>query len=223
MLVAAAAARRRLFRLDRHVGAGAEQLHVQASASTAPPMPSYVCLTNDDGPPNDEHSPFISAFAPQLAEWIGAEKLLVCLPERQQSWRGKAHIPQESANVTSPAIALPEKWFFVSGTPAAAANLAVNTLAPLHFASAALRGGEPLVISGPNFGDNAGRSYMLSSGTLGAALEASISSGHRAVALSFAQSKTVRNTRKSRRALRLCASMRSAALLHLLSISMVQH
>ena len=70
-------------------------------ASAAMP-PAYVVLTNDDGPHDTAHSPFVGPFAPHLADWIGAEKLLVCLPQQQQSWRGKAHVPQELLRVVQP-------------------------------------------------------------------------------------------------------------------------
>ena len=146
----------------------------------------YVLLVNDDGPPDAEHSPFIGRFAPHLSRWAPDGRLAVCLPATQQSWRGKAHAPYDSLVVTHPGPEAPpaqREWVLVTGTPAAASNYAVHHVGP-RFGKKHSAGALPLVVSGPNLGDNSGRSFMLSSGTLGAALEASLC-GHRAVAVSF--------------------------------------
>eukprot|EP01043_Picozoa_sp_COSAG02_P018720 COSAG02_NODE_881_length_16214_cov_5.907726_9_plen_257_part_00 len=143
----------------------------------------YVLLVNDDGPPDPEHSPYIETFASHLSCWAPNGRLAVCLPATQQSWRGKAHAPYESLTVTSCSNAQ-QDWVLVTGTPAAACNYAVHHVGPDRFGQETFPEVRPLVVSGPNFGDNSGRSFMLSSGTLGAALEASLS-GHRAVAVSF--------------------------------------
>ena len=132
--------------------------------------------------------------------------LFVCTPSDQQSWVGKAisrlsqvrshtnwptsHIPAPpssasplptplpppaAALVTSPSpdVAL---WSTVEGTPSTTANVGLHVLAPFPI---------DLVLSGPNLGRNTGRSFLLSSGTVGAALEGAFG-GRRAVALSFA-------------------------------------
>jgi 5'/3'-nucleotidase SurE len=67
----------------------------------------------------------------------------------------------------------------VNGTPAGCAQLGLSSY---FFPS---RGPIDLVISGPNYGRNTTAVFALSSGTLGAALEASVC-GYRAIALSFA-------------------------------------
>eukprot|EP01043_Picozoa_sp_COSAG02_P032472 COSAG02_NODE_2171_length_9598_cov_30.756817_6_plen_197_part_00 len=147
----------------------------------------YVLLVNDDGPPDSEHSPFIDRFAPHLLRWAPGGRLAVCLPATQQSWRGKAHAPYETLVATPPESEAPapqQEWVLVTGTPAAASNYAVHHVGPTRFGDKHSAGALPLVVSGPNFGDNSGSSFMLSSGTLGAALEAALC-GHRAVAVSF--------------------------------------
>eukprot|EP01048_Picozoa_sp_COSAG05_P021935 COSAG05_NODE_4198_length_1627_cov_2.019634_1_plen_351_part_00 len=173
---------------------------ISSSSKTAADPPNYVLLTNDDGPPEPEHSPYIFALPRALVGWVGTQRLGICVPAKQQSWRSKAHIPQDTLHVDFPG---PQTWAagaelaLVQGTPAAAASFGVHAFAQQHFdrtgSPSPLGHGLPLVVSGPNFGDNSGRAYMLSSGTLGAALEAALS-GHRAIALSFQRSSQVRNT-----------------------------
>lgn len=62
----------------------------------------------------------------------------------------------------------------VDGSPATCANLAVYDLVP----------DADLLLSGPNIGHNAGRGSLLSSGTVGAAMEAAIA-GRKSIAISF--------------------------------------
>ncbi|KAL3149811.1 hypothetical protein ABBQ38_013636 [Trebouxia sp. C0009 RCD-2024] len=62
----------------------------------------------------------------------------------------------------------------VDGSPATCVNLALYSLVP----------DVDLVISGPNVGHNVGRASVLSSGTLGAAMEASLAH-KKAIAISF--------------------------------------
>eukprot|EP01052_Picozoa_sp_SAG31_P031294 SAG31_NODE_3301_length_4442_cov_17.276076_1_plen_325_part_00 len=162
-----------------------------AANAVATTSPDYVLLVNDDGPPDPQHSPFVGPFADHLASWAPNSRLAVCLPATQQSWRGKAHAPQEPLQVLSHQER--PDWVLVTGTPAAAANYAVHHVGPDRFGGPASAGSrQPFVVSGPNLGDNSGRSYMLSSGTLGAALEAALS-GRRAVALSFKRQQEPRD------------------------------
>ncbi|KAE8537755.1 5'/3'-nucleotidase SurE [Cryptococcus gattii VGV] len=58
------------------------------------------------------------------------------------------------------------EWVLISGTPATCANIALHNIYP---------GEIDLVISGPNHGRNSSTAFALSSGTLGAALAASLS------------------------------------------------
>lgn len=70
-------------------------------------------------------------------------------------------------------------WILVNSTPASCAQLGLGNF---FFQD---RSPIDLVISGPNYGRNTTAVFALSSGTLGAALEAAVC-GHHAIALSFA-------------------------------------
>ncbi|KAJ7103509.1 survival protein sure-like phosphatase/nucleotidase [Mycena belliarum] len=151
-----------------------------------------VLLTNDDGPPHPVTSPFVWAFYEQITA-LGWD-VKVVLPSSQKSWIGKAfHIteitkgryfyptkPDGLSGETSP-ISRPLKdgevaeWILLDGTPATCANVALHNLYP---------GQIDLVISGPNLGRNTSSAFALSSGTIGAALSASLSKT-RSIALSY--------------------------------------
>ncbi|KAL7421761.1 hypothetical protein Q5752_003532 [Cryptotrichosporon argae] len=140
-----------------------------------------VVLTNDDGPPSD-HSPNIYAFAHGLAG-LGWD-VRVVVPSTQKSWVGKAYAisdvielayfyplgPDGRTGEISP-ISRPLKdgetmeWILLNGTPATCANIALHNLYP---------GEVDLVVSGPNHGRNSSTAFALSSGTIGAALGASL-------------------------------------------------
>lgn len=118
----------------------------------------------------------------------------VIVPHTQRSWIGKAHIVGQDVQATYywPPSSNPETheedsstdrdhrhpWVLVNSTPASCVQLALG-----HF----FKDREPidLVVSGPNYGRNTTAVFALSSGTLGAALEASVC-GQKALALSFA-------------------------------------
>ncbi|GAA5995009.1 5'/3'-nucleotidase SurE [Rhodotorula paludigena] len=155
-----------------------------------------ILLTNDDGPPSGPggHSPFIYPFARQLAAQLDAD-VRVVVPASQRSWVGKAyHIAEKTTGVyyypagedgtEGESHELPRErrdgemeWILLKGTPATCASIALHNLfAPDSF---------DLVISGPNFGRNTSTAFALSSGTLGAAMAASLS-GAKAIALSWA-------------------------------------
>jgi 5'/3'-nucleotidase SurE len=72
-----------------------------------------------------------------------------------------------------------EEWILVDGTPASCVQIGTN-----HFFQH--KGPIDLVVSGPNYGRNSTAIFALSSGTLGAALEAAASKD-KAIALSFSQ------------------------------------
>ena len=135
-----------------------------ACCATPVSPPTRVLLTNDDGPA----SPFFDAFATALATTL-AWPLFICPPADGQSFTSKSlgRGPVTLDRIHAHRV-------HVSGTPATAVNLALHALAPTC----------DYVISGPNIGHNAGRGSILSSGTVGAALEAAVA-GRRAVALSF--------------------------------------
>lgn len=116
------------------------------------------------------------------------------VPSEQRSWIGKAHIVGQDVRATSywPPTTAPEEhssqasaqdngtypWILVNTTPAGCAQIGLS-----HFFKD--RPSIDLVISGPNYGRNSTAVFALSSGTLGAALEASVC-GYKAIALSFA-------------------------------------
>jgi tubulin--tyrosine ligase len=147
-----------------------------------------VLLTNDDGPPHPSKSPFIEAFIRELLRDLEAcTNVFICTPAQQQSFVGHA-LTRNPAIHTH--IVNPKRWNIeaskgnkvvlatVEGTPATAVNIALEHILPFPI---------DLVISGPNFGQNAGSSFIGCSGTVGAALEASIQ-GFKSIALSFAYS-----------------------------------
>lgn len=150
-------------------------------------------MTNDDGPPSAESSPYVLPFV-RILEQAG-HTVSVILPDSQRSWIGKAHIvgqdvqathywpPKETPESHSPSASAPDDgsqpWILVNSTPASCAQLG---LSQFFFQE---RGEIDLVISGPNYGRNTTAVFALSSGTLGAALEATVC-GRRAIALSFA-------------------------------------
>jgi tubulin--tyrosine ligase len=151
-------------------------------------LPTKILITNDDGPPG-EHSPFIVSMVRALrsrqiadSEPGARPEMFVCVPATQQSWKSKSQDPYRKDGVVD--VFVPEdrpfgediETVYVDGTPSAAAQIAIHHLCPF----------EPdITISGPNLGDNVGRSYNLSSGTIGAAMEVACT-GRRAIAVSYA-------------------------------------
>lgn len=152
----------------------------------------HVFLTNDDGPPNDTTSPYILNFATTIKE-VTDWDLSIGVPVQQRSWIGKAHIIGEDVHasylytskdgqVDGPKT-VPDpsnkglEWTLLTGTPASCANIGCTYLYEE-------KGPVDLVISGPNYGRNTSAAYIMSSGTVGAALEANLS-GRRSIALSF--------------------------------------
>lgn len=149
-------------------------------------------MTNDDGPPSAQASPYILAFVHALEK--AGHTVSVIVPNTQRSWIGKAHIVGQDIQTTFyfPPDTNPEThnegytaqdngthpWVLVNSTPATCSQLGLN-----YFFKE--RGPVDLVISGPNYGRNTSSLFALSSGTLGAALEAT-QCNHHAIALSFA-------------------------------------
>lgn len=163
----------------------------------------HVLLTNDDGPLDDRSCPYMKYFVDELkrsTDW----KVLIVVPNQQRSWIGKAHFAGKALVTTyiytKDLTAVPnskinnfegpfdgpqpdlvkdgfQQWCLVDSTPAACADIGLHHLKSHE---------QPvdLVISGPNFGKNAGNLYMLASGTVGAAMEA-VTHGTKAVALSY--------------------------------------
>lgn len=119
---------------------------------------SWTLLTNDDG----MDSPALAPFARALA---ARRRVSVVVPDRERSWVGKAITrfePVEVRMVERDGI----EMHACSGYPADAVQLGIDGLfdrAP------------DLVVSGINLGYNHGVGFLLSSGTVGAAIEAWVS------------------------------------------------
>ncbi|WPG99863.1 putative tubulin--tyrosine ligase pby1 [Acrodontium crateriforme] len=152
----------------------------------------HILVTNDDGPPSAQSSPYILPFVRALEQ--AGHTVSVILPDTQRSWIGKAHIVGQDVQATHywPPSDIPEvhsasvsarddskqPWVLVNSTPASCSQIGLS-----HFFED--RGPIDLVVSGPNYGRNTTAVFALCSGTLGAALEAACC-GYRSVALSFA-------------------------------------
>jgi 5'-nucleotidase len=127
---------------------------------------AWILVTNDDG----VDAPGLPSLARAIAELAPVR---VVAPDRERSWVGKAITRFEPVTVQVVERDGVE-MHATSGYPADCAQLGIHTLFE-----------EPprLVVSGINVGFNHGSAYLQSSGTIGAALEASIS-GIDAVAFS---------------------------------------
>lgn len=123
-----------------------------------------VLVTNDDGVDSPALPPLVRAVTD-----LGPVQVVA--PDGERSWSGKhlsrlARIP--IATVQRDGIAM----LAVGGSPADATQIGVH------------RGLRPdLVLSGINLGHNHGTAFLMSSGTVGAAVEAGLT-GHPAIALS---------------------------------------
>ena len=127
---------------------------------------TWILLTNDDGP----DSPALLPFAQALTD-LG--EVRVVIPNQERSWVGKAITRFEPVTVTCDRRDGLELWQ-CSGYPADAVQLAVHAL---------FDDPPELVVSGINLGYNHGAGFLMSSGTVGACVEAWIS-GIRSVAFS---------------------------------------
>jgi 5'-nucleotidase len=127
-----------------------------------------ILITNDDG----IDSP---TLLPLVRRLRGLGSVRVVVPESERSWVGKAitrfDVVQASETVRD-GIAM----YAVKGTPADCVNLGVHTL---------FDGPPDLVVSGINLGLNFGLAFVLSSGTVGGALESWIA-GVPSIAFSMA-------------------------------------
>lgn len=118
---------------------------------------SKILISNDDG----IGSPLLLALVSAFQE-IG--DVVVAAPSYEQSWVSKSMSRFKEVEVVE-RDDLPCKAYAISGSPADCVNLALGHLLD-----------EPplCVVSGINVGHNAGLAYLLSSGTVGAALEGSL-------------------------------------------------
>ncbi|KAG6009984.1 hypothetical protein E4U54_008441 [Claviceps lovelessii] len=156
----------------------------------------HILVTNDDGPPSSLSSPYIHCFVKHLQD--AGHTVSVCVPHTQRSWIGKAHMIGQtlkplyftpSANVHGQdtegsthhlpsTTAHDDEWVLIDGTPASCVQIGLY-----HYFQS--KGPIDLVVSGPNYGRNTTSVFALSSGTLGAALEAAVCR-RKSIALSFA-------------------------------------
>lgn len=158
----------------------------------------HILLTNDDGPLDDKACPYIKYLVDEINETTDWQ-LSIVVPNQQRSWIGKAHFagralkptyiytetstdsPNDDINRFDGPYDMPQhkknhqEWVLIDSTPAACADIGIHHLLDQPI---------DLVVSGPNFGKNSSNLYILSSGTVGAALEA-CTHGHRAIALSY--------------------------------------
>ena len=127
-----------------------------------------ILLVNDDGP-----NPHV--FLPFLKELLSTGyEIYPVIPHQQRSWTSKSMTLGKEISYEVKSFFGLETWL-VHGTPADCTNIGA-----FH-----RMGGEvDLVVSGPNLGHNVGRASMLSSGTVGAALEGSIL-GYPSIAISY--------------------------------------
>lgn len=133
-----------------------------------------VLVTNDDGPPDEQTSPYILNFVKtlrRLTDW----EIAVAIPSQQRSWIGKAHIigKEVDGRVQTFEGTKDVEWLLLDGTPASCTSIGLTYLGEFD-----------LVISGPNYGRNTSAAYIMSSGTVGATLEASLC-GVPGIALSY--------------------------------------
>jgi 5'-nucleotidase len=130
-------------------------------------MPTLL-VTNDDGIDSPLLPPLVRALS-------GLGRVHVAVPTTERSWIGKAITRFDTVHVhgeTRDGVALQA----VSGTPADCVSLGIHTLCVPP---------PDLVVSGINLGLNFGVAFLLSSGTVGAAMEAWIA-GVPAIAFSLA-------------------------------------
>jgi 5'-nucleotidase len=155
---------------------------------------SWVLVTNDDGC----DSP---ALVPLMRELLARAEVSALVPEREYSWSSKTMSRfgvLELSGCERDGIT----FFAANGSPADCANLGIHKLKPSK---------PELLVSGINIGANAGLGYLLSSGTIGAAIEGMLS-GIPAVALSLQlHSDDYRDWRTNRNPDRLVGSFSRAA------------
>ena len=119
-------------------------------------MKKKILLTNDDG----KDSPLFSLLLELLKNDYD---ISFVVPKREQSWQGKAMTRFNTIEVSK--ISLNGiQGYCIDGTPADCTNFALYNIGKKF----------DLAIAGINFGTNAGLGYTLSSGTIGAGLEANI-------------------------------------------------
>ena len=126
-----------------------------------------LLATNDDG----IHSGFLINLVEELVKDF---EVITCAPDGERSWIGHA-ISRNAKLIPKKIKDYPSIAYSLNGTPADCVNLACGNL---------LDRLPDLVVSGINLGYNITMPIILSSGTVGAAMEAALL-GHRAIACSM--------------------------------------
>lgn len=126
-----------------------------------------LLLTNDDGYQS-------AGYLPLLRELSKHFTVTAVAPDREKSWIGKAITTRKQIPVT---IVKKDDYeiFTLDATPADCVQIGMYNILPHK---------PDLVVSGINLGENAGTARILSSGTIGAAMEAAFE-GIRAIASSY--------------------------------------
>jgi 5'-nucleotidase len=139
-----------------------------------------LLATNDDG----IQSGFLITLVEELVDDF---EVITCAPDGERSWIGHA-ISRNAKLIPKKIKNFPSLAYSLNGTPADCVNLACGNLLDR----------EPdVVVSGINLGYNVSMPMILSSGTVGAAMEASLL-GHRAMACSMSiPNKEFEGIRKS--------------------------
>lgn len=142
----------------------------------------HILLTNDDS----FSSPLMGFTAQRLAAY---GQVTIVVPQEEQSWQGKSMSRFRLTKARTTEVA---GWSVqvLNGTPCDCVNIGINHLCASP---------PDLVVAGMNVGQNVGLSYLWSSGTVAAGLEANIC-GVPALALSQALNQEAFNSyRHSRR------------------------
>ncbi|TGJ81758.1 hypothetical protein E0Z10_g7013 [Xylaria hypoxylon] len=146
----------------------------------------HILVTNDDGPPGPA-SPYVHSLVRALQK--AGHTVSVCLPDTQRSWIGKAHMIGRTVKPVyyrPPLTYDTEDDVTPQGTTHRLPSRGRDAVEEWVLVDGRRR------LSGPNFGRNSTALFALSSGTLGAALEAAVCR-QRAIALSYAHFKDRQN------------------------------
>ena len=171
-----------------------------------------ILITNDDGPLNDDFSPYIRPFIQHIKHAHPHWDITVCVPHIQRSWNGKAHLAGKDLNATfvySDIETDDNSYWGPFNKPQKLQSrdsklpYIINPEIPSDSIEWILIDGTPascanialhllhdtkfdLVISGPNVGRNSSAAYITSSATVGAAMESVITGDTKAIAVSWA-------------------------------------
>lgn len=117
---------------------------------------THILVTNDDGYKSSGYIPLVKTLQ---QDYI----VTAVAPNRERSWIGKAITIRKNLTV-KPMRRSSIDCYIVNGTPADCVQIGMHHVLDTY---------PDLVVSGINLGENVGHARMLSSGTIGAAMEAS--------------------------------------------------